>query len=94
MAVEEILFICGNQGVVFILRKGRSKCPYLIKLMRKLILSTPVNGFYFSGEFIKTKHNFLADPFSRFQVGKLKELNPEADAQQLQFLRQNQLLWN
>lgn len=91
---KKILFICDNQSVVFILRKGRSKCPYLMKLMRKLTWLALVNGFYFSADYIETKLNVSADLLSRFQVDKFRELNPKADQQPFQCPRPDQLLWN
>lgn len=91
---KKILFICDNQSVVFILRKGRSKCPYLMKLMRKLTWLALVNGFYFSADYIETKRNVSADLLSRFQVDKFRELNPKADQQPFQCPRPDQLLWN
>lgn len=33
---KKVLFVRDTLAVVFILKKGRSKCPYVMKLMRKL----------------------------------------------------------
>ena len=58
----KILFICDNTAVVFVLKRGRSKCSYAMKLMRK---PTLINGFYFSSDYINTKLNITADLLPR-----------------------------
>ena len=75
------------------LKKGRSKYPYLMKLMRKLTMLALINGFYFSFDYINTKFNISADLLSRLQVEKFKKLNPLADQQPTQCPEPELLLW-
>ena len=90
---KKILFICDNIAVVSVLKKGRSKCPYLMKLMHKLTWLALINGFYISADYINTKLNILADLLSRLQVEKFKNLNPHADQQPTQYPEPELLLW-
>lgn len=90
---KKILFICDNTAVVSVLKKGRSKCPYLMKLMRKLTWLALINGFYFSSDYINTKLNISADLLSRLQVEKFKKLNPLADQQPTPCPEPELLLW-
>lgn len=91
---KKILFICDNMAVVYILRKGRSKCPFVMKLMRKLTWLALINGFYFSAEYISTMDNTSADFLSRFQVEKYKDLNPYSDQNPTPCPAPENLLWN
>ena len=91
---KKIMFVCDNQAVVSILRKGRSKCGYIMRLMRTLTWLSLVNNFYFSSMYIESKKNIAADLLSRFQIDKFKELCSDADSEPMQCLPPEKLLWN
>ena len=91
---KKIMFVCDNQAVVSILRKGRSKCGYIMRLMRTLTWLSLVNNFYFSSMYIESKKNIAADLLSRFQIDKFKELCPDADSEPMQCPSPEKLLWD
>ena len=91
---KKIMFICDNQAVISILRKGRSACPHIMKLMRTFTWLALTNNFHFSASYIESKKNIEADLLSRFQVEEFKKLRPDADPQATQCPSSDQLLWN
>ena len=91
---KKIMFICDNQAVISILRKGRSTCPHIMKLMRTFTWLALTNNFHFSASYIESKKNIEADLLSRFQVEEFKKLRPDADPQATQCPSPDQLLWN
>ena len=54
---KKILFVCDNQKVISILRKRRSKCPHVMKLMKTLIWLALNNNFHFPPTCIESKKN-------------------------------------
>ena len=91
---KKIMFVCDNQSVNSILRKGRSRCHHIMKLMRTLTWLALTNNFYFSSSYIESKKNVYADLLSRLQVEKFKELRPDADPQPTPSPSPDNLLWN
>ena len=91
---KKIMFVCDNQSVNSILRKSRSCCPHIMKLMRTLTWLALTNNFYFSSSYIKSKKNVYADLLSRLQVEKFKKLRPDADPQPTPCPSPDNLLWN
>ena len=91
---KKILFVCDNQSVISILRKGRSKCPHIMKLMRTLTWLALNNNFHFSSTYIESKKNVSADLLSRLQVRKFKELRPDVDQLATKCPSPDKLLWN
>ena len=76
---KKILFWSDNASTVEIIRKGRSKCLYIMKLMRKLTWCACTYNFYFSAKFIPGYRNEISDALSRFQIQRFRTLAPEAE---------------
>ncbi len=77
---KKILFHCDNMTTVDILKKGRSKSPALMSLIRRLVICAATNNFDFSAVHIPGLNNSIADALSRFQMDRFRALAPEADA--------------
>ena len=73
---RKILLFSDNQGTVSILNKGRSQCPEINKLMRKLVIICTRFNFTLSAKWISTKDNFHADLLSRGRFTEFQELCP------------------
>ena len=91
---KKIMFVCDNQSVNAILRKGRSRCPHIMKLMRTLTWLALINNFHFTSAYIESHNNLCADLLSRLQVEKFRALRPDADQQPTPCPSPDKLLWN
>ena len=91
---KKIMFVCDNQSVNAILRKGRSRCPHIMKLMRTLTWLALTNNFHYSSIYIESRQNLSADLLSRLQVEKFRDLRPDADPRPTPCPSPDKLLWN
>lgn len=78
---KKILFHCDNATTVAIIKKGRSKSPDIMKLMRRLTWTAATNGFIIYAEHIPGKKNAIADALSRLQITRFRQLAPTAEHQ-------------
>ena len=78
MRNKRIVFMCDNEGTVAIINKGRSKCPDINVLMRKLTVLADKFNFLFTGQWLSTKVNLEADALSRGHISMFQELMPDA----------------
>ena len=76
---KKVLFWSDNMSTVEIIRKGRSKCLYIMKLMRKLTWCACTNNFFFSAKHVPGVQNDISDALSRFQIQRFRTLAPDAD---------------
>ena len=76
---KRILFISDNEATVYIIRKMRSKCLPIMKLMRTLTWTAAVNNFHFSSKHLSGRLNTVADHLSRLALSKFRECAPNAD---------------
>jgi hypothetical protein len=76
---KRVVFHCDNQATVHILNKGRSNAPSIMKLMRQLVITATLANFHFSGQYLPSRANVLADALSRLQIAKFRKLAPHAD---------------
>lgn len=76
---KRILFHCDNLGTVEIIRKGRSKVPSIMKLMRKLTFHSACHNFVIHACHIQGTKNSIADSISRYQMTRFRALAPQAD---------------
>ena len=67
----DIVFHCDNEAVVNVLNKQTSKDPYLLKIIRLIVLEQLKYNFTLSSKHIPGVTNILADKISRFQVTSL-----------------------
>lgn len=70
---------CDNAATVEIINKGRSKIPFIMKFVRKLVWYEALYSFTIRAKFIPGCTNEIADSLSRFQLTKFRRLVPEAD---------------
>ena len=78
-ARKKILLNCDNESTVYIINKGRSKIPSIMKFMRKLTWIAATNNFVLHARHIRGRDNSIADAISRFQMVKFRRLAPQAD---------------
>lgn len=76
---KQIIVNCDNAATVDIINKGRSKIPFIMKFVRRLVYCTMVNNFTLRAKHIAGKTNLIADALSRFQEWKFRHLAPHAD---------------
>ena len=91
---KRILFYCDNLGTVQIIRKGRSKSPPVMLLMRQLTWCAVRNNFCVYAEHLPGKANKIADALSRFEIKTFRELAPEAALKPCSPPPLSQVLWN
>jgi hypothetical protein len=77
---NKILFHCDNAATVHIINKGRSKCPRIMQLMRKLTLCAAMNNFSVVSVHVPGVYNQQSDFLSRFQNAKFRAIASSADA--------------
>ena len=90
---KQILFHCDNLATVKILSKGRSKEPYIMKLMRKLVMCAAHGNFAIYSEHVAGKLNSIADSLSRFQLQRFHQLAPNADPEPKQCPTLKEIIW-
>ena len=73
---RRIIFHCDNKATVYVLNKGRSHCPDIMKLMRRLVLIAGKNSFSYSAVHIRGQQNVLADSLSRLQIERFRRIVP------------------
>lgn len=81
---QRIVFLCDNQSTVAIINKGRSKCPTIMTLVRRLTYCAARYNFMFKSVYFEGKKNAIADSLSRLQTNRFRQLAPEADVYQCQ----------
>ena len=75
---KKILFLCDNEATVAIVKKGRSKCIEIMKLMRQLTWCACVNNFQVTAKHIEGRKNNISDALSRLQMEKFHRLAPHS----------------
>lgn len=76
---KKIIVNCDNAATVDIINKGRSKVPFIMKFVRKLIWLEAKHNFLIRAKFIPEKTNCISDALSRFNLQKFQRLAPQAD---------------
>ncbi|CAG2195976.1 unnamed protein product [Mytilus edulis] len=90
---KKILFYCDNAATVHIIKKGRSKEPCIMKLMRRLTMCVVYNNFAVFSEHVPGASNIIVDALSRFQINKFRELAPEAEMDPTPCPPLSEILW-
>ncbi|CAF1481001.1 unnamed protein product [Didymodactylos carnosus] len=75
---KRIVFYCDNEPLVYILNKGRSQCPLIMRFIRRLTLISMEHSFYVTAQHIPGIHNSISDALSRQQIHKFRQLAPYA----------------
>ena len=76
---KRLMFHCGNEPIVTIIRKGSSKCPHIMALLRYMFFVCANNCIEISAVHIPGSQNCIADALSRFQLNRFHHLVPQAD---------------
>jgi hypothetical protein len=77
-STKRILFHCDNMATVEIIRKGRSRAPDVMKLLRRLTWCSVLHNFSVYAKFVPGKVNIIADALSRLQLQRFRHLCPTA----------------
>ena len=77
-SAKRVVFMVDNEGLVAIMNKGRSQCPAINSLMRRLVVVATLRNFTFRACWLSTKSNLLADLLSRGQLDLFQTLAPAA----------------
>lgn len=75
---KKVLFPIDNEAVVYILNTNTSKCPMVMKLVRRLVLLALKINICIKAKHIEGKCNSIADAISRCQWEKFRTLAPGA----------------
>ena len=81
LANSRIIFHCDNQAVVSIINRQSSKCPHIMALLRRLVLTCLKNNITAISRHQSGKTNVICDALSRFQWERFKAAAPHADTE-------------
>lgn len=84
MQNSKVLFLSDNQAVVEIINKKSSRDKVLMKLIRRLVVTSMTHNILFRAKFIAGKTNTVADCLSRFQFQKARKVAPWLSPQETQ----------
>ena len=65
---SHLLFRCDNEAIVYVINNKTSKDPYIMKILRPLILVLMENNIIFFAQHVPGKNNDICDALSRSQV--------------------------
>ena len=82
---SKVRFDCDNLAVVNIMNKQSSKCPKIMKLVRKLVLVCLQKNIIFRSFYIRSASNVTGDSLSRFQIHRFFQAQPAADRAPTQY---------
>lgn len=91
---KRILFWCDNEATVAIVRKGRSKCLQIMRLMRQLTWCACKNNFFFSAKHVPGYRNDISDSLSRFQMDRFRRLAPKAAQHPCPCPSSSEIMWS
>ena len=77
----KVQFWSDNAAVVSIINKQTSHCPFIMSLVRQLVLQCLRHNILFKAEHIPGVDNQIADALSRFHNSKFHRLAPGADSE-------------
>lgn len=78
---KRIIFNCDNTATVCIVNKGRSSCPFIMQLMRRLTWCAAKGNFVIRACHLPGKKNLRADSLSRFNNTLFRQMAPHADSE-------------
>ncbi|CAG2240942.1 unnamed protein product [Mytilus edulis] len=91
---KRILFWCDNEATVAIVKKGRSKCLQIMKLMRKLTWCACKYNFHFSAKHVPGYQNDISDALSRLQIDRFRKLAPSAAQHPMKCPSSSDVMWS
>lgn len=89
---KRILVNCDNAATVEIINKGRSKVPFIMRFVRKLVWHEAECNFILRAKHLPSVSNTLADSLSRFQLEKFRQLAPLAQPRPTKCLPASELM--
>ncbi|XP_006814834.1 uncharacterized protein LOC102809372 [Saccoglossus kowalevskii] len=75
---KKVLFHCDNESIVNIWRKGSSRCPFIMALVRAIFFKAAKSNFHVMVTHISGINNNIADSLSRLQLQRFRSLAPQA----------------
>ena len=79
LANSKLMLHSDNKAVVAILNRQSSKCPHIMKLVRRLTLTCLRYNIMLKGQYIEGACNIIADRISRFDMKTFFQQAPKAD---------------
>ncbi|XP_041958640.1 uncharacterized protein LOC121717981 [Alosa sapidissima] len=76
---KRITFFCDNEAVVAIVNKGRSRCPKIMSLLRRLTWHSVIHNFIANAIHVPGYFNVQADALSRLRLQEFHRLCPSAN---------------
>lgn len=76
---KHIIMFCDNEATVAIINKGRSNCPLIMSILRRLTWQSVIHNFIFKAIHIPGHCNMIADALSRFRFQVFRRLCPSAE---------------
>lgn len=89
---KRIIVKCDNESACEIINKGRSRIPFIMKFVRKLVWCEAKFNFTLRASFIPGCTNLIGDSLSRFQMNKFRRLVPQADLNPTPCLQASELM--
>ena len=89
---KRIIVNCDNESACEIINKGRSRIPFIMKFVRRLVWCEAKFNFTIRASYIPTGRNGIADSLSRFQMERFRRLAPQADRQATPCLPASELM--
>ena len=75
-----------------IINKGRSKIPFIMKFVRKLVWFEAKHNFVIRAKHIRSAKNSIADAISRSQISTARRLMPSLDPSPVNCLKTSDLM--
>ena len=76
---KKVCFFSDNIAVVHVINKQTAKDPYLMKLLRRLVVQCMKCNILFVSKHVPGLENILSDRLSRLQIAEFKRLAPHMD---------------
>ena len=73
---RRVIINCDNQAVVSMINKTVSSCPYCMRLVRIIVLTSLKHNVRFFADYLETSKNVLADSLSRFDFVTFRTFAP------------------
>ena len=67
---KRVVFWSDNQAVVAIINRQTSRCPQIMKLVRKLVVRCLEWNIHFKARHVRGIDNSIADALSHFQMAR------------------------
>ena len=76
---KRVLIMCDNKSTVHIVKKGRSRCLAIMRLIRTLTWTAAINNFHFSTKHLPGSTNLASDSLTRLSYQMFRMVALYAD---------------